>query len=568
MSLLVLMVKRYGRERIFVAIALIIWAMFSPTLASAGYNWGGDGMEVVGSGTIPNGAVSLQSVAAWPQNTTAPTGYSTQFTIPACDDIVNARLVLGLYGGNASYTADVTVTVNGVPMSVSLGGTADQNPEFTASQTNVYGSTSSGAWVVSVPVAADLNTNGAANSVNISATTISGFDGRIVYASLWDVYQKSSLNNTFQYAVAEGSGDIYSAQPGTAQSPTTASRWVDFGSFNTSHLESAQLDALYTYVHTGQDNHLYFSSSGTSNGTLLGGDPAVRSGSTYAPVQANFNVTSNLSPTDNWTKFSVDPADGVTSSAPSVFRPQVAILEATSAAQSSSIWASAISGSWSRAGNWTGGVPNAVDAGSVINVSTSAALTITLDGPQTVGTLVLGNSGSTTVGYTLHGSGSNTLTFNNSPSNAAITVSNGSQVIDAPVVLADNLVVSGSGTLAFSNSGSIKGGYSLTMNGAGGTLILSGTDTYSGGTTVNAGTLIVTSNTALPNGSSLTVGAGGTVIFDPSQVVAAPIAFSEATPTINVVPEPGTFALSIAGLAAGFAIWRRKKAMRHFNPEG
>jgi autotransporter-associated beta strand protein len=291
----------------------------------------------------------------------------------------------------------------------------------------------------------------------------------------------------------------------------------------------------------------------------LGGDPAVRSGSTYAPVQASFNVTTNLSPVDNWTKFSVDPADGVTSSAPSVLRPQVAILETTSAAQSSSIWASAINGSWSRAGNWTGSAPNAVDAGAVINVSTSAALTITLDGPQTVGTLVLGNSDSTTVGYTLHGSGSNTLTFNNSPSNAAITVYNGSQVIDAPVVLADNLVVSGSGTLAFGKSSSITGGYSLTINGAGGTLILSGTDTYSGGTTVNAGTLIVTSNTALPNGSSLTVGAGGAVIFDPSQVTAAPTTVSTASPEVQAVPEPGTLALLIAGLAAGFAIWRRRE---------
>ena len=191
---------------------MVVWVMFSPASAWAGYNWGGDGMGLISSRTIPNGAVSLQSVAAWPQNTTTPTGYSTQFTIPTCDDIVDARLVLGLYGGNSSYTANVTITVNGVPTSVYIGGAADQNPEFNASQTNVYGSTSSGAWVVSVPVATDLNTNGTANSVNISATTTSGFDGRIVYASLWDVYQKASLNNSFQYAVAEGSGDIYTPQ--------------------------------------------------------------------------------------------------------------------------------------------------------------------------------------------------------------------------------------------------------------------------------------------------------------------------------------------------------------------
>ena len=43
-------------------------------------------------------------------------------------------------------------------------------------------------------------------------------------------------------------------------------------------------------------------------------------------------MTPDLSSLDNWIKFSVDPADGVTGSGTSVFRPQVAILEATSVA--------------------------------------------------------------------------------------------------------------------------------------------------------------------------------------------------------------------------------------------
>ena len=158
------------------------------------------------------------------------------------------------------------------------------------------------------------------------------FDGRVVYASLWDVYQNASLNNSFQYSVAEGSGDIYT--PGYA-SGTVPSRTIDFGGFNTSNLQSAQLDTLYTYVHAGQDNLLFM------NGGTLGGNPAVSSGATYAPVQASFNVTSNLSPSDNSIKFSVDPADGVTAPAPGslgdygspMLRPQVAILAATSTAR-------------------------------------------------------------------------------------------------------------------------------------------------------------------------------------------------------------------------------------------
>jgi hypothetical protein len=150
-----------------------------------------------------------------------------------------------------------------------------------------------------------------------------------VYASLWEVYQKASLNNTFQYAVAEGSGDIYTTTPGTAQSPTVASRWVEMGGFNVDNIQSAKLDALYTYVHNPQDNHLYISSDNLHNGSLVGGDPAVTSSSTYAAVQASFDVASGLSASDNWVKFSVDPADGVIGSGTTVFRPQEAILEVT-----------------------------------------------------------------------------------------------------------------------------------------------------------------------------------------------------------------------------------------------
>ena len=67
------------------------------------------------------------------------------------------------------------------------------------------------------------------------------------------------------------------------------------------------------------------------------------------------------------------------------------IVEFNSLTQAST-WAAAVSGSWSKANNWTGAVPNGVGGGAVINASTTAALTITIDAPQTLGTLLLGNS--------------------------------------------------------------------------------------------------------------------------------------------------------------------------------
>ena len=75
---------------------------------------------------------------------------------------------------------------------------------------------------------------------------------------------------------------------------------------------------------------------------------------------------------------------------------------------------------------------------------------------------------------------------------------------------------------------------------------------------MNAGTLIVAAAGALPDGTSLTVIAGGTLIFDPMRVNGSPFSF-DAGPGIMTVPEPGTLALLAAGLVVGFGVWRRRK---------
>ena len=160
------------------------------------------------------------------------------------------------------------------------------------------------------------------------------------------------------------------------------------------------------------------------------------------------------------------------------------------------------------------------------------------------------------------------MTLDNSGSFALITVAGGSHVIDAPVVLANNLMVSGSGTLVFDAGSSITdngAGFGLTLDGVGETLILSDSDTYSGATNVLAGTLILDSLTALPDGTSLTIGAGGASIFGFSQAAAAPLDVPANSP-INPVPEPGTVALLLAAAALGLATWIRRRGGIGFHP--
>ncbi len=104
----------------------------------------------------------------------------------------------------------------------------------------------------------------------------------------------------------------------------------------------------------------------------------------------------------------------------------------------------------------------------------------------------------------------------------------------------------------FGDSGTISGRVGLSKTGAG-TLILSGSDTYTGGTDVYAGALILASGHALPGESNLAVGAGCVLLFDPSRA-AAPTTASAAAQS-EPVPEPGTWALLIAGAFMVVGYW-------------
>ena len=197
-------------------------------------------------------------------------------------------------------------------------------------------------------------------------------------------------------------------------------------------------------------------------------------------------------------------------------------------------WIAGTSGNWSLGSNWsTGSAPNATGAVAVLSETAAQTETITLDDSPTIGSLTLGNSGLSSVSYVLTG---NTLNLANSGSGAILTIS-GSQEIDSQIAGSESLTMQGSGQLILSNSA----------------------DSYTGGTVVESGTLIVATAGALPDGSSLTVGAGGTFIFDPS-VSAGPAIMAHDAGSVNPVPEPSTLSLAIIFLSTIFLC--KKRVMR------
>jgi autotransporter-associated beta strand protein len=197
----------------------------------------------------------------------------------------------------------------------------------------------------------------------------------------------------------------------------------------------------------------------------------------------------------------------------------------------SSTWAAAGDGlSWTTntsptATDWIGGLPGGVVGGASGASATMADLetgnsTTTLDATWTLGLLTFNS-----LQYTYNiapGTGGSLVMDNtiNSADAAINDVAGGSatsgggsapnytEYITAPVKLVSNtdVTVTRSTDLLYV-SGNITGTAALSMSGAG-TLQLTGTNTYSGGTTLNSGTLLVSTAVALPANKPVSITGG------------------------------------------------------------
>lgn len=191
--------------------------------------------------------------------------------------------------------------------------------------------------------------------------------------------------------------------------------------------------------------------------------------------------------------------------------------------------------SWTTAGNWSGGVPNAAGAVADLSTVSNGDQTISLDAQITVGTLTLG---STTGSYTLTNGFGGGLTFGGG---TGLTVTAGNtrgQTINADVLVAGtfNVTNNSSATLTLGGpvtvsagtqsmnvlgagntvvNGVIGGSLNLTKGSTGsdtGTLTLGATNVYTGSTSIAVGTLKLGADNAIPVGTTLNM--SGTAIFD------------------------------------------------------
>jgi uncharacterized repeat protein (TIGR03803 family)/autotransporter-associated beta strand protein len=181
-------------------------------------------------------------------------------------------------------------------------------------------------------------------------------------------------------------------------------------------------------------------------------------------------------------------------------------------------WAKSAGGSWNLPGNWNGNkVPGGIAPDTVAfgNVIGSRTATVTLDGSWAAGSLTFNTSGGGS--YTIScsaGDTTSTLMLTGS-----VTNSGGNHTIAAPVVLGSNVYVSTTAGSSLTISGPVSEsavGSSVTLAGSG-RVILSASNTYTGGTTVEGGILVAANGTnGSATGSGIVTLNGGTLASDPS----------------------------------------------------
>jgi hypothetical protein len=169
-------------------------------------------------------------------------------------------------------------------------------------------------------------------------------------------------------------------------------------------------------------------------------------------------------------------------------------------------------GNWSAAQNWSSGVPNAEGGRATFGNVISAPRTVTLDAPVTVGRIDFDSANAYAI------AGTNALTLDGASGEAQINVAAGSHLINTPVTLADDALITVTPAAAnLTIERTLTGvGQTLTKAGAG-TLTLSNVRTERlavNGGTVSLATKSTNAGASVINALSIAGGSAPTATLD------------------------------------------------------
>ena len=214
-------------------------------------------------------------------------------------------------------------------------------------------------------------------------------------------------------------------------------------------------------------------------------------------------------------------------------------------------WNVDASSNWNNAANWTTGIPNSQGGVANFGPAITQSRTVTVDVPVTLGSMAFGSTSRYTL---LDTTGTNAITFDNLGSDSTIEVDLGSHVIAAPLILSGNgaldvKVVPSSSTLTISgNIGeAVPGTGVLNIAAGAGTLLLTGSNTFTGGVVVSSGTLLAGGGCALASTVGVTVGSGGSFGLNAASDNQTIGSLNVQSPTGAVMPNGGTLNVAANG---------------------
>jgi autotransporter-associated beta strand protein len=548
-------------------------ATVSATVAnSAGA--GSSNLNYTLSTAISGGSAALGTFAPGSSGSLAPSA-SQAFTIPATSTSLGVNLIsltaADPNSSNLSQTATATLTVLGhAAPSLSVVSGNSQRVILGATGITAGLNLSNGTSAQSGLASLDVNALGSGMTGGTGAALVASGSAQ-PYSATLSAGTTGTQVQTFSLNVGDDHTLAGAAPPGNVSAGVTLTvvdnRVVTASAtnFGLVHVGASESQSI-TLSTSGDDSHFTRVTVGNAgpdaNGiSVTGGANPVFNDSSVTDQRSlggTFNSLGAISGSVALTTSGEGLAGEAPINVPVIYTAQVYSGKAQ--------WSTS-AGAWGSNGNWidtVGGGPSGAPGllGFVTDTATfgpgtangAVAVNLNSAAPLLSGLVFSSTSASFAI---LQGSGTTGLTLAGTGSSpAAVTVLSGTHSLDVPILLTSNLDVTSDGILTLAGNigdgGLVKG---LTLDGSG-VLVLSGTNSYGGGTAVDSGTLDVTNPDALPDGSGLTVGVNAASLFG-TAISGSNLPLAVSSGAVASVPEPGT--LATLAVAAIFCLVMRSR---------
>lgn len=211
-------------------------------------------------------------------------------------------------------------------------------------------------------------------------------------------------------------------------------------------------------------------------------------------------------------------------------------------------WNVDANGLWTTGVNWSPSEPTAAGDTASFGAAITAPRTVTLDANRTIGNVTFNNANA----YTIAPAAAEVLTIGNGTENKTLQVTTGSHTIAAALVLSATTITTDIAPgQSLTLSGPVSGTAALTKGVSAGTLVLTGSNSYSGGTNIDVGTVEFSANSL--GGTAVTIN-GGTLRYaagNTEDISSKTLTFGPSGATIDTNGNDVTLANSFGNSGAG-----------------